>query len=304
MLFRNGVFLLISKMRMKGILKCLVIIVVDIALLKSFINDWRIISVIMAGVILYAFWLGEAFSTAFSAIKAYKLDAIYQNKLVNSADLMLHQYEMYYGKRKKITFYLIPDDSQLNAFCFGRKKIGVTSEAVNSLDGYSLAAVLSHEMGHIEGLDVCVRRLLLSNMLAGILILGGAYAFCVVFALIIAMMVLWLMDSWFGFYLSKGIFKGFLTVGKAMFNIGVVSMQSVIAFIGRRDEFAADGLAVKIGFGPQLAMVLERYIGEVTPAQSLRDVLYATHPKTRKRIARIEKQEEQQQMNYLRRLHS
>ena len=71
--------------------------------------------------------------------------------------------------------------------------------------------------------------------------------------------------------------------------IGLVILQSAIALLDRRNEYMADKFAFTLGFGTQLAMVLDRYVGETAPANSLSDIMYATHPKTRKRIARIER---------------
>lgn len=276
--------------RFIGILKCITIMGLDGWFCYHLSNDWQITTVVLGCAALYAFFLGEMFATLKEgAIRLDKLDHVSKSKLSIGVELMLKQYEQKYGKRKNLKVYLIPDDSQFNAYAFGIKKIGITSDALTSMDSYSAAAVLSHELGHIEGLDVCVKRLLFANMLGLLAILGMAGTMWVVIALFICMGIVWLLDSWFGLYIGIGIFKGFTKIGKGILSIGLVTAQSVIALLDRRNEFAADEFACTLGFGTQLAMVLDRYVGETAPANSLSDIMYATHPKTRKRIARIEK---------------
>jgi len=276
--------------RLIGILKCITIMGFDGWLCYYLSNNWQITAIILGCIALYAFFLGEMLVIMKeSGIRLDKLDCLSKSKLSGGAELMLKQYEQKYGKRKNLKIYLIPDDSQFNAYAFGIKKIGITLDALTSMDSYSTAAVLSHELGHIEGLDVCVKRLLFANMLGLLALLGIGGMIWVVIALFICMGIAWLLDSCFGFYIGIGIFKGLTKIGKGILSIGLITAQAIIAFLERRNEFAADEFACTLGFGTQLAMVLDRYVGETAPANSLSDIMYATHPKTRKRIARIEK---------------
>lgn len=285
--------------KIMGIIKCGIILVIDAGLLFYFINDYLISSIILGLIILYAFFFGELFATM-GAIRLDKLNYSYQSKLAGSVELMLDQYEYIYGKRKNIKVYLIPDDSQFNAYAFGLRKIGITSEALNLMDRYSVAAVLSHEMGHIENFDVCIKRLLIVNMLGTLTILGIMQMIWGVVIFIIYMILIWILNSFIGVYIGSGIFKVLTTIGKGIIHIFLVLMQSIIAFVERGSEYKADEFACVLGYGAQLAMILERYIGEIPPAQSLSDIIYATHPKTVKRVARIEKKMQKEMVTCLR----
>ena len=270
--------------RVSGALKCTAILGFDGCLCYYLSEDWRITSIVLSCIAIYAFWIGELLITLKEgAIRLDKLDHLSRGKLSDGVALMMGQYEQVYGKKRKLTVYLIPDDSQFNAYAFGYRKIGITSDSLASMDRYSTAAVLSHELGHVEGLDICIKRILLANML------GMAHIIWLAIALLLCIGIMWLFDNYFGIYIGAGIFKGLRNIGKGILGIGLVILQSAIALLDRRNEYMADKFACTLGFGTQLAMVLDRYVGETAPANSLSDIIYATHPKTRKRIARIER---------------
>lgn len=276
--------------KITDILKCVAIMGFNGWFCYYLTDNWQMTILVLGCVIMYAFFLGEIFITIKDeAILLDRLDHMYQNKLSVGVELMLKQYERVYRKKRKLKVYLIPNDSQFNAYAFGFRKIGITSDALTAMDSYSIAAVLSHELGHIERLDVCVKRLLFANMFGILITLGIAEVMWAIIALVICIGIAWLLDNCLGFYIGIGIFKGFTKIGKGILSVGLVVMQAIIAFLDRKNEYNADEFACSLGFGTQLAMVLDRYIGETAPAQSLSDIMYATHPKTRKRVARIEK---------------
>lgn len=276
--------------RFKGILKCLLILGADAGLLCYIFNDWRIVTGVICCIALYAFVVGESLAPLqYGAIRIDNLDHFTKAKLSSGFDLAMREYENKIGKSRNIVAYLIPDDSEFNAFAFGRKKVGITQDALRTLDSYSIAAVLSHEFGHVEGLDVCVKRLLFANLLGLLVLFGITGIMWIVIAFIFFIIMAWIFDSFWGFYLGLGIFKGLSKIGKGVAYIILSVAQAFILLIDRKNEYAADEFAVFLGFGNQLSMILERYVGETAPANSLADLMYATHPKTRKRIARIEK---------------
>lgn len=283
----RGVFM---NRRTIGIVKCIIIMGIDVWTCYYFTNDWQITTIISVCIALYAFLFGEMFITVKEGgIVLENLDQLTKGKLAGAVDLMLKQYEQKFGKRKKVKVYLIPDDSKFNAYAYGYRKIGITSDALSSMDMYSTAAVLSHELGHIEGLDVCVKRLLLANLFGILAILGISQLVCGAIVLLVCICIVWIMNSCLGLYIGLGLLKVLTKVGKGLISAVIILAQSFIALLERQSEFAADDFACILGFGMQLQMVLDRYIGENLPAQSLGDILYATHPKTKKRIARIEK---------------
>lgn len=285
--------------RFRGILKSLVILGADAGLIYYFFHDWRIVTGAICCIALYAFVLGESLAPLKSrAIRIDNLDHVTKSKLSAGFDLAMREYESKMGSRRNIIPYLVPDDSEFNAFAFGSKKVGITQDALRSLDSYSIAAVLSHELGHIEGLDVCIKRLLFSNLLGLLALFGIAGMMWIVMAFVAFMIITWIFDGFLGFYLGLGLFKGLSKLGKGVAHFILSVAQAFILLIDRRNEFAADEFAVFLGFGNQLSMILERYIGETAPANSLSDLMYATHPKTRKRIARIEEKLHTDLMTY------
>lgn len=285
--------------RVLGYVRALIILILDGGLIQYYLHDWRITVMAIGCITLYAFYLGECFATLrVGGVRLDKLDALNKSKLSQGYEILKKQYSRIYGKDLNLKVYLIPEDS-FNAYAFGIKKIGITSDALSSLDATSVAGVLAHEVGHVIGLDVVVKRLLFANLFGLSIILLISQMIWWVIALLTCIGIAWLFNSCLGIYISAGLFKGLTKISKGIFGVIISLAQSFISLIDRSREYAADSFACDLGFSSQLAFVLDRYVGETPPARCISDLLYATHPKTVKRIARIEKKMEKKRMKII-----
>ena len=65
--------------------------------------------------------------------------------------------------------------------------------------------------------------------------------------------------------------------------------QAVIGTMNKFIEYRCDLFAVQIGLGENLAYFLNTYVQDQdTRQRSLRDILYASHPATYKRVLKLE----------------
>lgn len=278
------------KKKIYGYIKVFSIVLIDSILLKYYINNWLITDIIVGSIILYSFCFGELFSIVRAdAIYLDKLDEMRKNKLLLGYDILKKQYYHKYGRKLKVKVYLIPDEYNFNAYAFGIHRIGITSDAVSRLDSYSISACLAHELGHTLSLDIVVKRLLIANFFVISSILVVTQLICELIIILICMMIICLVNSYIGVYVTTGLLKKLNKIIKRIFGVIIILLQGFIALVDRNREYAADELACDLGFSYQLLFVLKYYVGEVPLAQCIGDLLYATHPKTAKRITKIEK---------------
>ena len=63
----------------------------------------------------------------------------------------------------------------------------------------------------------------------------------------------------------------------------------VMGIVSRGNEFRADRYACSLGYGTQLKYFLSRFMdGQDGRTRTIRDILYASHPDTYKRMEKIE----------------
>ena len=285
--------------RFFGYVRAAIILILDSVLIQYYLHDWCITSITIGCIILYAIFFSEIFSTLkVGGVRLDKLDALSRSKLGQGYEILKKQYYRIYGKELNLKVYLIPEDS-FNAYAFGIKKIGITSDALLCLDVNSIAGVLAHEVGHVIGLDVVVKRLLFINLLGLSLVLLISQVVWLLVVLLICIGIAWLFNNCIGIYVSAGLLRGLTKISKGILEVILSFAQSFISLIDRSREYSADSFACDLGFGFQLSFILSRYVGETPPARCISDLLYATHPKTAKRVARIEKKMEKERVQII-----
>lgn len=186
-----------------------------------------------------------------------------------------------------------------NAFATGRGPshavVAVTTGLLNELSGSELEAVLGHEMTHIRNRDMIVMTM--------------AASFAAVAAFVLQ------MGFWFGLGSrdDRNNGNGFAVILLVSAAVAVISHLLVMA-LSRYREYAADrGSAILTGSPEQLASALVRISGTMQriPTRDLREAqplsalfiaaptkeslfeLFSDHPSTEKRIARLQKFEQQ-----------
>lgn len=172
-------------------------------------------------------------------------------------------------------------DSVPNAFAIGRKTICVTDGLLNLTDD-EIMAVFAHEMGHLAYKHSAIQ-----------LLIGGGNIFVSGFLLIIKL-VCWLIVTIFAAFaigarsLGGGIFVAVVGgLSSALIWLWTKFCMLFLMWSMRQNEYIADEYAFKLGFGETLASVLDNHMCSA-PDNGLLKALYATHPHTDDRIARLQ----------------
>lgn len=248
-------------------------------------------AVIFTGIILlYSFWLGEfiALRNA-AAIPIKRIKDNWERKRLESGFEQLKEEVgstiKYYTKCK---LYLIPDDS-INAYAFGGRIIGITRGALNCLDESTMRAVLAHEISHVICLDSVINRLLFAHVLVvmSALILTHFAVMAVVCLVVLVLCLLGMRFNLFTFFLTKGVFSILQRAKSLIQHMALSILQMILSLVSRRCEYRADLFSCKLGYGYQLVYFLERFTN-INHKRTLAEVLYESHPSSKKRIERIE----------------
>lgn len=184
----------------------------------------------------------------------------------------------------------VQQSAALNAFAAPARMVAVTSWAIESLRPRQLAAVLAHELGHHLMLDPRVRLLdawfsIPARMVRGIgkvparLARGPGTLRCLVRAAIAAALLVAV-----AFFLTPRIGEPAVAVLIAL----LVLEPLTVAARARRGEFAADRMAVHLGYGRDLHGALRRWLPHETAHTSALLAARArwldTHPPIRQRL--------------------
>lgn len=170
-----------------------------------------------------------------------------------------------------------------NAFAIGRKTICVTDGLLN-LSDESIMAVLAHEVGHLAYGHSTIQ-----------LLIGGGNLF-ISGCLIIMKIMCWIVTSFCGLIagvVTRSFWVGALTTLVTGLSVGMIWIWTKFCMLFlmwsmRQNEYVADEYAYNIGFGKELATVLDNSLCS-SPENGLLKALYATHPCSDDRIANLQK---------------
>jgi len=173
---------------------------------------------------------------------------------------------------KAVKLY-IKEDMSINAFAFGQSTLVLTRGSLELLNDECLKGFIAHELGHFSHGDTkAILLATVSNYFMSRIILG-------------------LTDKVNHYEhenergIIVGIVKAIYRIFKAIDFIGEVILKRT----SRRNEFLADGFALKSGFGEDLTKVLiEIYSMSISKPQSVKEQLKSTHPDITLRIERLE----------------
>jgi Zn-dependent protease with chaperone function len=187
-----------------------------------------------------------------------------------------------------ITRYVVRviDSDEVNAFACGGHLVVVTTFAVSELSTDQLRGVLAHELSHHLGLHTVA--ITLGHWLSAPVVLLARI----------------------GFYLENVSEAAAASFGKSspliaaagsvaaaifsglgwVFTAAIRGSDAVTNVVGHSSEFEADQLAVRMGFGPELASALRYVLAHGYGGRPIgwRARLAASHPPARTRVARIE----------------
>lgn len=178
------------------------------------------------------------------------------------------------------------DEDELNAFASGGHLVVVTSFATEALSHDELCGVLAHELSHHLGSHTVA--LTVGQWLSLPIVVLAQVGF---FLQNVARAATDAFGRDSASLTALGRMVGaVLTAASWVFLAGLVVARSVGNVVGRGAEYQADGRAVEMGFGRELARALRRTLshGQSDRPTGWRERLRATHPPARTRVARIE----------------
>lgn len=237
--------------------------------------------------ILYALTVFISFSPAGEWVLTFLAGA----KEIKRKDIkiqLIPLFEVVFEQAKKKTPDMVSsinlriiNDPAPNAYAIGRKTICVTEGLLN-LSDEEIMAVFAHELGHLAYKHSAIQ-----------LLIGGGNAF-ISGCLLIIKLVCWMITA---IFTLLAIGTGRLGRGLLMALIGSISTISIwlwtkfcmlfLMWSMRQNEYVADEYAYELGYGTTLASVLDRHLCS-TPENGLLKALYATHPHSDDRIARLQ----------------
>ena len=195
--------------------------------------------------------------------------------------------EVVYNKAKKETpdivgsihLMVIPEDG-VNAFTLGKRTICVTEGLLRLPDDLIMGA-LAHEIGHVANRHTEIQ-----------ILIGGANLLISGFLLILKA-VSWIIAGIAGIFTLRSRRLStrclFSLVGglSLLITFGWIKFCNLfLMWSARQNEYVADEYAYKIGFGKELAVVLDRFRNQ--PIRGIIRALETTHPSTDERIARLQ----------------
>lgn len=240
----------------------------------------EVILVYISTIVLSLSSLGELLLVQFAGAKEIKRTDI---KL---RIIPLVQYVLDCAKEKShynldcVRVMIIYDEAP-NAFAMGRKTICITQGLLNLPDD-AILGILAHEVGHLAYGHTVIQ-----------LLIGGGNLFITGF-LFLFKLATWIMTAIMGLF-AIGARDGFMGLFTALFAgisaglswLWVKFCKIFLMWSMRQNEYLADKYAYKIGFGVELAQVLDRYLCDV-PRNGFFNALYNTHPYNDDRVAALQ----------------
>ena len=175
----------------------------------------------------------------------------------------------------------IVHDESPNAFAIGRKTICVTDGLLN-LSDEEIMAVFAHELGHLAYHHTSIQ-----------LLIGGGNLF-ISGCLLLIKLSCWLITALFSIFAI-----GTRRLGRGLIIAAIGSLSTISIWLWtkfcmlflmwsmRQNEYVADEFAYRLGYGNILASILDRQMCS-KPQNGLLKALYATHPHSDDRIARLQ----------------
>lgn len=272
-----------------GLARACVLLTINFFVFCSiFKTEWAIGITAIIAIVTY---LGEYVSLAKDrAIPVRDLDIYYKSKLESSYQLLCEQGNSAGVDLRYLRLYMIPDE-RINAYSYGRNHIGVT-RGLLALDEASISGVLAHESAHCLSVDSFIKRILFCDIT--IIILGlsvmGFLSTGFLWIVFVLLCFCGLCGGFLSFFITGFLSKMIRWLFTGFQHLSLFIYQITVGIISRNMEYSADRFAAKkMNLGNELAFFLNRFSLEEGAPKTLRDIMYASHPASNKRIKKIEK---------------
>lgn len=234
----------------------------------------------IASVLLSLSPVGEWILAVFAGAKEIKRKDI-KIRLIPLLEIVFEQAKALTPAMVSSIHLTILHDPAPNAFAIGRKTICVTDGLLN-LSDEEIMAVFAHELGHVAYKHSSIQ-----------LLIGGGNVF-ISGCLLIIKLICWLITAIFTAFaigtrrLGAGILITMIGgLSTALIWLWTKFCMLFLMWSMRQNEYVADEYAYKLGYGATLASVLDRHMCSA-PDNGLLRALYATHPHSDDRIARLQ----------------
>ncbi len=180
----------------------------------------------------------------------------------------------------------VVDSDEVNAFACGGHLVVVTTFAVSELTTEQLRGVLAHELSHHLGLHTVA--ITFGHWLSAPVVLLARIGF---YLENVAQAAAGSFGKHSALVTAIGRVAAALFSGLAwVFTAAIRGSDAVTNMVGHSSEFEADQLAVRMGFGAELAGALRYVLAHGYGARPIgwRARLATSHPPARTRVARIE----------------
>lgn len=181
---------------------------------------------------------------------------------------------------KKVNVKIIHDPAP-NAFALGRQTLCIT-DGLLSLSDDMILGILAHEIGHLSYGHTVIQ-----------LLIGGGNIF-ISGCLLLIKISYWIFSAimgLFAIYSRSGVMAiitaVFAGISSALSWLWVKFCMLFLMWSMRQNEYLADEFAYKIGFGLELATVLDQHISDV-PHDGFLSAIYSTHPCNDDRVAALQ----------------
>jgi len=225
--------------------------------------------------IIYAFTFLFAFSPVVE-IRWRIVNGIRPLRLKSEKDRLIQLFNDVYAEVRKanpkinsdIKLY-ISEDIEVNACAFGRHTIVLNRGSIELTSDEGIKGLIAHEFGHISNLNTHLD--LFSNV---------SNLFMAIFA-----------PNYFRLLKKGDNIIAALILSVVFFVPVTIKLISdvILLSVNRKQEYEADSFAVRIGYGHELADILNQiYHVSFGKAPSVRELLNSTHPPITMRIERVE----------------
>ena len=172
-------------------------------------------------------------------------------------------------------------DPAPNAFALGRQTLCIT-DGLLLLSDDMILGILAHEIGHLSYGHTVIQ-----------LLIGGDNIF-ISGCLLLIKISYWIFSAIMGLFAicSRSGVMGIITavfagISTALSWLWVKFCMLFLMWSMRQNEYLADEFAYKIGFGLELATVLDQHISDV-PHDGFLSAIYSTHPCNDDRVAALQ----------------
>lgn len=275
-----------------GWLLTIIVALLDGAVVFYLTERWWVVGLAELALLLYV-WFGERVAVLRAKrVRKRKLSEGERAKLSATMSLFRGRSQALGLDLNRYKIHVL-NSREYNAYCFGSRHIAVTRPLLDACTPEMICGVLAHEMGHARHGDVAFSRVLYLNVSAGLLTISGLSIISSFF----------LMGCTLAIFVFVGLLSGIMAMlatrtlqyavryaEQSLRWVLCTLYKAINSIFSRHCEYGADRFSCVVGYGAELESFLRsvpRHRFSIFHLPSVQDMLYGTHPPTRRRIKKI-----------------